>query len=176
MTYSIDNWLLPNLAGRKLLFVTLTCGRRVESPVLSAAVGELVRRIKRRVLGRKFEHRDLAQLTVLEPTFKGGVHAHLILEDPYSIRAAKAFECRVPIGRLITEEWCNLGVGGSAAAQDVQPVYDLAGAIGYLRKKTIGGASFYDRLDINNFRLPDRSAHLPIPNSHVPLDRDKQIK
>jgi len=174
MNHSIHDWLLPGLAGRKLLFVTLTCNKRVENQALSAAVGQLVRRIKRRVLGRKFEHQDLAQLTVLEPTFRGGVHAHLILEDPYSIWSAKAFKCKVPIGRLITEEWSNLGLGGRAAAQDVQPVYDLAGAIGYLRKKTIGGGSFYDRLDINNFCLPDRSAHLPIPNSHVPPTRDNQ--
>jgi hypothetical protein len=152
----ISSWLLPHFAGKDLLFITLTCWCRVGKDALSRGVAKLIHRTKRRVLGRKSEHIELAAVVILEQTYKGGVHAHLILEDPFSLPCLKAFPCTVPIATLITEEWARLGLGGSDAAQDVQRVYDLAGAMRYLQK-TIGGASVLDRLDLNNLCLPNRS-------------------
>ncbi len=173
MKTHIAEWLVSMLHGKQLLFVTLTCPRRVERDELSHAIGRLIHRVKRRVLGRKAERAEIAQVIVLEPTYMGGAHAHLILEDPYSLPTAKPFPCAVPIGRLITKEWANLGIGGNAVAQDVQRVYDLPGVIQYLQK-TLGGTHVLDRLDINNFCLPNRSALSPIPNSHVPPVRDNK--
>ena len=111
----------------------------------------LVRKVKRQTLGRSAERAPLAHITVIEPTFKGGVHAHLILENPYSV-ANKRFPCRTPISDLIRDEWKRLGMG-EPQAQDVQPVYDLVGALKYLQK-TLHKARNFDALDLNNFCLP----------------------
>jgi hypothetical protein len=157
MRTDFTEWLRPRLQGKELLFITLTCSRRVGREELSEAIARLIHRIKRRVLGRKAEHKELTQIAVFEPTFKGGVHAHVILEDPYSLDVAKAFRSTQPIGKLITEEWAELGIGGKAVAQDVQRVYDLNGAIGYLHKR-LRSASALDWIDLNNFCLPDRLA------------------
>jgi len=173
MKDELAQWLIPGLRGWDLLFVTLTCVRRVERDELSRALQKLTHRIKRRVLGRKAEDMPLAQIAILEPTYKGGVHAHMILQDPYSLLVDKAFPCTTPAGELITEEWAALGLGGKKAAQDVQRVYDLAGLIRYLQKN-IGGASVLDRLDLNNFCLPNRSTHKPIPTAMSQATGDKQ--
>jgi hypothetical protein len=167
----VGPWLLPALTGRRLLFVTLTCKRQLSNEQLSSAIRRMIHGVKRKVLGRKGERVELATVTVLEPSFQHGVHAHLILEDPFSVAAGESPRCTTPIAKLIADEWIRLGLGAKAVAQDVQPVYDLPGAIRYLQK-TIGGASVQDRLDINNLCLPEgRPAQ---SNSHVPVSRDNQ--
>jgi hypothetical protein len=151
-----------------LLFITLTARLEVDRPILSRAIAQLIRRVKRKILGRKAEQAPVACFAILEPSYRHGVHAHVLLEDPRSVGSAKAFPTAMPIAQLIAEEWGRLDVGGARWAQDIQPVYDLDGALTYLTK-TIGGASMLDRLDINSLCLPNRSAHSPIPNSHVPV-------
>ena len=152
ITADLESWAAPPLRGRKLLFVTFTCKRRTSAEILSAAITVLVRQLKRRVLGRANETLPLAHLAVIEATFHGGVHAHLLLEDPYSLPSDKAFPCERPVASLIRELWADLDMG-LPAAQDVQPVYDLDGVLKYLQK-TIRGASNLDALDLNNFYLP----------------------
>ena len=152
MKPNLSTWLEPSLQGRRLLLVTLTCKRAITREALSEAVAALIRKLKRRVLGRQAEKTFLAHIAVLEPTFKGGVHAHLILEDPYSIPTTKAFACQTPIAELVGEIWAGMELG-LPQAQDIQPVYDLPGALKYLQK-TLHKARNFDALDINNFCLP----------------------
>lgn len=157
MKIELEQWLLGRLQGRQLLFVTFTSPMAVEKAAFSAAIPKLGHRIKRRVFGRREEDKELALVAVMERSYRHGFHAHLILEDPYSLTSTKAFPADVPISALIKEEWAALGIGGRNCAQDVQPVYDLEGAINYLLK-TVRGASGQDALDINSLCLPDRSA------------------
>jgi len=168
----IADWLLPGLKGRDLLFVTLTSRYKIKKDELSLAISKLVHRVKRKVFGRKGEGTHLATVVILEPSYQHGVHAHLILENPYSVTTSKKFHSTVPIAKLITQEWAALGLGGSSAAQDTQAVYDLDGAVAYL-SKTIGGTRVLDRLDINNFCLPNQSTP-PIQTAMSRPDRDNQ--
>jgi len=168
----IAEWLLPGLKGRDLIFVTLTSRRRVDKNELSRAISKLIHRVKRKVLGRRGEGTQLATVVVLEPSYQHGVHAHLILENPYAVVTPKKFRSTIPIAELITREWAALGFGGSSAAQDTQAVYDLDGAVAYL-SKTIGGTRVLDRLDINNFCLPNPSTP-PIQTAMSRPDRDNQ--
>jgi hypothetical protein len=173
MKADISRWLSRHLKGRQLLFVTLTSPVPLERKAFSAALPKFVHRLKRRVLGRKGEDQDLAAVGVLERSSSQGFHAHMILEDPCSLVSTKAFRSLAPISQVIKEEWAQLDIGGRYCAQDVQPVYDLDGAIAYLLK-TVWGPSGLDGLDINNLCLPNRSAQTPTSNSHVPPERDNQ--
>lgn len=164
MRNEIAQWVLPHLRERDLLFITLTSPHRVTKDDLSRAVAKLIHRVKRRVLGRKGEHQNLATFVVLEPSPYFSSHAHLILENPYSKAAKQDRSTSIPIGELIAAEWGKLRLGGRSVAQDVRPVYDLPGLFQYLQK-SLGGTGVLDRLDINNLHLPPPH----ITPKHVPL-------
>src|SRR4051812_18548835 len=120
----IAEWLLPPLEGRDLLFVTLTSVRVADKAALSRGISRLIHALKRRVLGRRNEHLDLACVVVLEPHFFTGYHAHLILENPLSLGVHKAFEFTGSLSDLAKTEWSKLGIG-ACHCQDVRPVHDL---------------------------------------------------
>lgn len=150
-------WLTERLRGRDLLFITLTSHRAVNQPAFAAATSRLIHRLKRRALGRAHEGEELALLVAYEPNARFGFHAHLIMENPYSLPVGKAFPPTAPIAQLIREEWAALSVGGEHVAQDIQPVYDLDGAISYLLKQSRGSCTL-EGVDLNSLCLPERSA------------------
>lgn len=160
----LSKWLHSGLEGKNLLFLTLTTPYEVQREDYSAAIRIYLRKIKRRTLGRGYEEQPLCCVVIFEKNFHQGIHAHIILENPYSVGVGKTFKPKLPISRLLKEEWVNMRIGGKLVGQNCQQVFNVFGVIGYMTKTNFC-PEFFDQIDINNLYLPLSN---PFPNNHFP--------
>jgi hypothetical protein len=160
----LTQWLKDELEGRSLLFLTLTTPYEVRKEDFSSAIRIYLRKIKRRTLGRGCEEYPLCSVVIFEKNFHQGIHSHIILENPYSVGIDKTFKSKLPISRLLKDEWVNMRIGGKLVGQDCQQVFDVFGVIGYMTKTNFC-PEFLDQVDINNLYLPSIN---PSSNNHFP--------
>ncbi len=156
----LTQWLKDELEGKSLLFLTLTTPYEVRREDFSSAIRIYLRKIKRRTLGRGYEEYPLCSVVIFEKNFHQGIHSHIILENPYSVGIDKTFKPKLPISRLLKDEWVNMKIGGKLIGQDCQQIFDVLGVIGYMTKTNFC-PEFLDQVDINNLHLPSSNNHFP---------------
>jgi hypothetical protein len=168
----LTQWLMDGLQGRCLLFLTLTTPYEVRREDFSSAIRIYLRKIKRRTLGRRYEEYPLCSVVIFEKNFHQGIHSHIILENPYSVVNDKTFKSKLPISRLLKDEWVNMRIGGKLVGQDCQQIFDVFGVLGYMTKTNFC-PEFLDQVDINNLYL---SFLNPSSNNHFPDGITNKVK
>ena len=168
----LTQWLMSELEGKDLLFLTLTSPYEVKREDFSSAIRVYLRRIKRKLLGRGYESFPLATVVIFEKNFHQGIHAHMILENPYSIPTEKTMNRKGSIDLFLRKEWVDMRIGGKIIGQDCQQVFDVMGVVGYMTK-TKFCPDFLDQVDINNLCLPSKQT--PTHN-HFPKGITNKVK
>ena len=145
---AFKQWVVPHFKEVDTHFVTLTFNPNVkfEEVASSAKVSLFLKRLNRRVFGKAYDkgYCGLKSLPVFELNHADGLHVHMLLERPATIKnSTKNFE------DLIKEIWCEINYEVIKGAQDIRPCSNLDKLLSYMTKQT----RFNDnmRLDFNNF-------------------------
>lgn len=143
--------------------MTLTTKRQLDSLGLSRAVGEWQHRLNKKLFGTAYSRRGVARLAtyaVQELNYNQGIHTHLIVGIPEGALQLRPNRCRLPFEQQAIETWCGLDYAALPAAQDVRPVTDLMGLVGYTHK-TIKDLKGVDNIDVMNLHIPEMPPTVP---------------
>lgn len=135
-------------------FVTLTSRQAYSAYSLSKAVSEWIHRMNRALFGMPYSRHGVRMTTyvVQEAHAVGGLHAHLIIGLPSDWRTVKAHPPTLTFEELAVRIWCSLDRGRRPAGQDVRPVFNVPGAVGYVHK-TIRDLGQMDQVDVLNLHI-----------------------